>query len=458
MGSNDQEMKPILTTLLATLLLPGILGAQPKLDVLVSFVPWQSAGMNPYGGLTLGRDGDLYGTTADGNNDVGTVFKVTTGGTLTTLATFNYTNGANPLAGLTLGRDGNFYGTTYDYGVGGTIFRVTPEGDLTTLANFNGTNGAYPMASLALGQGRNFYGTTTAGGSYGRGTVFRVTPEGDLTTLANFNGTNGANPMGGLTLGQDHNFYGTTSEGGTYGCGTVFRVTPKGNLTTLANFNGTNGTYPTAVLALGKDSNFYGTTQFGGINTNQYGGAFGTVFRITPEGKLTTLANFDGVNGAYPEAGLTLASDGFFYGTTFGGGYNNGSIYRVTANGKLDAVVNFSGTNGNWPMSPLTLAKDGNFYGTTEEGGPSYNGEEVGAGTVFKLTIPPTIKHFSHSDDLPIVSISGLARPLVQIQTTTNLLSAWSVLTNIDFSVGTNQFRDFANTNSPARFYRIMVE
>jgi uncharacterized repeat protein (TIGR03803 family) len=450
-------MKLILSTLLAILLLPQIIEAQPKLDVLVSFIPWQSAGANPYGGLTLGKNGDFYGTTADGNNDVGTVFKLTTTGTLTTLATFNYTNGANPLAGLTLGRDGNFYGTTYNYGVGGTVFRVTPEGSLTTLTNFNGTNGAYPMAALTLGQDRNFYGTTSGGGSYGFGTVFRVTPEGNLTTLATFNGTNGAYPMAALTLGRNHKFYGTTSGGGSYGCGTVFQMSAEGNLTTLATFNGTNGTYPTATLALGNGSDFYGTTQFGGLNTNEYGSGFGTVFRVSPEGNLITLANFDGTNGAYPQAGLTLASDGVFYGTTFGGGYNNGNIYRVTASGKLDTVVSFSGTNGSWPMSSLTIGKDGNFYGTTEEGGSSYNGESVGVGTVFKLIIPPTIKCFSLSNHVPIVSISSLEHTSVQIQTSTNLLLPWSVLTNLILTEGTNEFSDFAHTNSPARFYRIIV-
>jgi uncharacterized repeat protein (TIGR03803 family) len=459
-------MKKLFTVLILTLLLRGAIQAQPTLDMLVSFVPWTSAGANPYGGLTLGNDGNFYGTTADGNGDVGTVFQLTTNGTLTTLATFDFSNGDNPLAGLTLGNDGNFYGTTYNGGSNdgavGSVFQCTTNGTLTTLANFYGTNGANPMAALTLGNDGNFYGTTSEGGAYDYGTVFQVTTNGTLATLANFDYTNGANPMAALTLGNDDNFYGIASEGGTYGDGTVFQITTNGTLTILVSFNNTNGAYgdlyPSSGLALGNDGCFYGTTDFGGLYANQYGSGFGTVFRVTTNGALTTLANFNGTNGAYPQAGLTLASDGSFYGTTFGGGYNNGSVFRVTTNGTLTTVVNFSGTNGSWPMSSLALGTDGNFYGTTEEGGNDYNGENVGAGTVFKLIIPPIINCFSITNHVAKMSISGLARPSVQIQSTTNLFSPWSALANLVFSSGNNQFNDSAASNSPARFYRVMVQ
>jgi uncharacterized repeat protein (TIGR03803 family) len=116
------------------------------------------------------------------------VFQVTTNGTLTTLTAFNFTNGANPWAGLTLGNDGNFYGTTF-YGGNtnstypdgmGTVFQVTTNGALTTLVSFSGTNGAWPEAALTLGNDGNFYGTTSRGGNtnstypYGMGTIFRL--------------------------------------------------------------------------------------------------------------------------------------------------------------------------------------------------------------------------------------------------------------------------------------------
>jgi uncharacterized repeat protein (TIGR03803 family) len=148
------------------------------------------------------------------------------------------------------GTDGYFYGTTWGGGSGGygTVFRVTTNGALTTLASFYNTNGAVPQAGLTLGTDGNFYGTTTGYyNSGGYGSVFRVTANGALTTLVYFGGTNGANPAAAaLTLGTDGSFYGTTSKGGSsyvpnlgaMGYGTVFRVTTNGALTTLYSFAG----------------------------------------------------------------------------------------------------------------------------------------------------------------------------------------------------------------------------
>ncbi|SPE50062.1 hypothetical protein SBV1_1030001 [Verrucomicrobia bacterium] len=83
--------------------------------------------------------------------------------------------------------DGNLYGTTDGggAGVGGTVFRMTPSGALTTMVSFNGTNGISPPG-LVQGSDGNFYGTTEYGGANGRGTVFQVTPAGVLTTLVSF--------------------------------------------------------------------------------------------------------------------------------------------------------------------------------------------------------------------------------------------------------------------------------
>jgi uncharacterized repeat protein (TIGR03803 family) len=162
------------------------------------------------------------------------VFKVTTNGVLTLLVSFNGTNGDNPQAGLVLGNDGNFYGTTANGGSGGcidyngsgcgTVFRLTANGVLTTLVSFNGTNGAHPQARLLLSTDGNFYGTTYGGGSSDNGTVFRVTTNGVLTSLVSFTGDNGANPRAGLVLGNDGYFYGTTAIGGPGGGGTIFRL------------------------------------------------------------------------------------------------------------------------------------------------------------------------------------------------------------------------------------------
>src|ERR1035441_3748136 len=120
--------------------------------------------------------------------------------TIQTLYSFANTNGSSPYAGLTMGSDGNFYGTTIGNSLSGTVFQMTTDGTLTTLASFNSnvlsTNGANPLAALTLGTDGNYYGTTELGGivnfthTRAMGTVFKVTTNGTLTTVAAFNDTN----------------------------------------------------------------------------------------------------------------------------------------------------------------------------------------------------------------------------------------------------------------------------
>lgn len=120
-------------------------------------------------------------------------------------------------------------------------------------------------------------------------------------------------------------FYGVATFGGAHGDGTVFRITREGQLTTLHSFNGTDGAMPTGTLTQASDGNFYGTTQFGGINLICDGctQAAGTVFKMTPDGRLTTLHDFcsekNCADGENPWAGLLQDTDGDFYGTTWSG-------------------------------------------------------------------------------------------------------------------------------------------
>jgi uncharacterized repeat protein (TIGR03803 family) len=210
--------------------------------------------------------------------------------------------------------------------------------------------------------------------------------------LVTFNGTNGANPMAALTLGSDGNFYGTTYSGGSsIYYGTVFKMTTNGVLTTLVSFANTNGAYPLAALTLGPDDNFYGTTVEGGSSSY-----YGTLFKVTTNGLLTTLISFNyanDTNGAWPYAGLTLGPDGNFYGTTSGGGSGgyDGTVFMVTTNGTLTTLVSFNNATGSNPESALTLGSDGNFYGTTSGGGIINSANPGGMGTVFCLLLPPVI-------------------------------------------------------------------
>jgi uncharacterized repeat protein (TIGR03803 family) len=364
-----------------------------SLNVMYDFTPTNNGGINPAAGLVQGSDGNFYGTAqSGGSGNWGTVFKMTPAGVFTTLVSFNLANGATPQAAVVQGSDGNFYGTTNgEGGTGneGTVFKMTPAGVLTTLVSFNGPNGALPSTAVVQGSDGNFYGTTDNGGGSGGnggggdGIVFKVTPTGSFNILVSFTGTNGFSPQGALVQGSDGNFYGTTYIGGSAGEGNVFKMTPTGTLTTLFNFiNDTNGELPSAALVQGSDGNFYGTTEGDYFGAS---GKYGTVFKITPAGVLTTLVSFTGSNGANPLGSLVQAVDGNFYGTTSGGyqnGVNDGTVFKMTPAGVLTTLVSFDGANGNGPAAGLVQGSDGNFYGTTESGGASNDG------VVFQLIIP----------------------------------------------------------------------
>ena len=302
-----------------------------------------SNGKHPYASLVQGIDGNYYGTTVYGGgiHDKGTVFEITAGGKLTKRSFHGDSGGAFPYAGLALGTGGYFYGTTeadraYGFGI---VFKVSPDGTLTTLYSF--CPRGYPCsdgwggrAALVEGRDGNFYGTTEAGGTNDAGTVFKITPSGTLTTLYSFcpqgppDCSDGRQPFAGLVQGTDGYFYGTTQYGGINNGGTLFKITSRGTVTTLYSFcsqaNCTDGEDPGAGLVQATDGNFYGTTESGGSfkchsGFHTYTGC-GTVFEITPGGKLTTLHNFGGADGAFPYAGLVQATNGALYGTTAGGG------------------------------------------------------------------------------------------------------------------------------------------
>jgi len=358
-----------------------------------------SDGAGPTGGLVQANDGNLYGTTFEGGTvcgyGCGTVFKITLGGTLTTLHSFVGSDGINPWAGLVQASDGNFYGTTAAGGNNncgpwdgcGTVFKITPSGALTTLHVFEEYDGGNPYAGLVQASDGNFYGTTENGGdstncTYGCGTIFKITPGGSLTTLHSFARSDGLDPQT-LMQASDGNLYGATFAGGSNDYGTVFKITLDGTLTTLHVFGGGDGANPAAVLVQASDGNLYGTTENGGANCSPHG--CGTVFKITPGGTLTMLYSFAGSDGVQPVAGLVQAGDGNFYGTTQNGGADDlGTIFKITPGGTLTTLHSFAGSDGASPEAGLVQASDGNFYG------PGYSGGANRAGTIFRMVMVRT--------------------------------------------------------------------
>jgi len=353
--------------------------------------------------LVQGTDGNFYGTTYYGGSNTscsnlgcGTVFKITPAGTLKTLYNFcaqtGCTDGSVPV-GLVLASNGNLYGTTQYNGANGygTVFEITEAGKLTTLHSFDWTDGAEPNAGLVQAANGSFYGTTFYGGANGYGTVFEIAAS-KLTTLYSFcaqaSCADGEYPKADLVQAVDGNFYGTTYGGGAHSYGTLFKMSPTGKLTTLYSFcsqtSCTDGADPLAGLVQAANQNFYGTIYGGGAH------GVGTVFKITRGGALTTLYSFcsqsNCVDGANPAAGLVLATNGKFYGTTgVGGAHGVGTFFGITGSGKLTTLYSFCSqtncTDGSYPES-LLQATDGSFYGITDGGGTNGN-----YGTIFRLSI-----------------------------------------------------------------------
>ena len=300
------------------------------LSTLVTFSG--SNGANPEAGLLADANGNLFGTTFSGGNGYGTVFEVANNPshTLTTLVKFANTNGANPAESLIADANGNLYGTTGHGGANnlGTVFEIAnnPSHTVTTLATFNGTNGSNPWCRLVVDSSGNLYGTTYKGGANSDGTVFEIANDANhtLTTLATFNGPNGNEPYGGLLMDGSGNLFGTTSIGGDLtqfsgnGAGTVFEIAndPSHTFSTLAIFNSSSQGYNLeGDLVMDSFGDLFGTASDGGPSHA------GSVFEVANDTNhtISTLFAFDGTNGHAPKSGLLMDASGNLYGTTAAG-------------------------------------------------------------------------------------------------------------------------------------------
>jgi uncharacterized repeat protein (TIGR03803 family) len=339
-----------------------------------------STGTYPAGSLAQTRSGDLCGRTSEkGANGYGTLFCINPGGTFVGILNLTSTF-EQPV----LGPDGALYGVN-SAPPNGSVYRLASDGTIATLHAFSGTDGSLPTGVLVLGLDGNLYGVTQNGGTTNQGTIFKIALDGTFATLYSFGGTGPSAYPSGLTLGLDGNFYGTTDNGETGDVyGTVFRISPGGKLTTLYKFTD-YPEYPTeSGLTLGNDGDFYGTTAFGGINNS------GSIYQITPTGSFSTFYSFTGPDGATAYTAPVIGNDGNFYGVTYGGGTlgGYGTIYRLTPTGVLITLHSFAGTDGGNPYG-LTQHTNGAFYGTTAVGG-LYGGD---SGTIYSLAsdLPPFV-------------------------------------------------------------------
>lgn len=384
-------------------------------NILHTMDPAKGEGTSPQASV-VEVNGKFYGTTQQGGSlGFGTVYSMDTSGNVSTIYNFtNASDGSIPFAGLTLGKDGNLYGLTSNGGLTstggagyGTVFQFNiTNNQISTVYTFTGgSDGAHPLGALILGSDGNLYGTTQYGGSSnagagsgtaGNGTIFKLIFLGTnisgiqtVYTFTSYNAgstvnTDGANPQSGLVQDSSGVLYGTTSSGGISGFGTVYSVNPnKLSFTNLHSFAGgsSDGSIPVGTLLIVSNNTLYGTTSKGGTNNCKCG----TVFSVqtTSSASYQVLYSFSyptavgGVSDGSTPYGNLVSINGILYGTTNLGGSNNlGTIYSITTSGS-ELVVHSFGTisnDGSQPYAGLLIGNDGYYYGTTEKMGNNSTG------------------------------------------------------------------------------------
>lgn len=414
---------------LALLLLAGptvaLAQTSPAVSTIVSFSSSQASSAP-----VRGPDGALYGTSSVSSSVTGgLIYRAAVDGTsIETVHQLKVDEGYSPIGGLILGSDGRLYGTTSIGAVTqantpGTVFRILPDGSGFTVLHrfqtFSATNqagsavnadGATPETELVEGNDGFLYGVTRFGGPNGTGVVFKVSREGTgFTVLHSFGpitsaasvspvlNADGIGPVGALVAGSDDYFYGTAADGGLTGHGTVFRLRFDGTaFEVLHTFTAVvetedsslptneDGATPIAGLTDGQDGRYYGVTNFGGEFGN------GTIFAIDPVGGVfAVLHDFDGFKGARPTGELLLAQDGKLYGTTATGGTNAagtvttaGTIFSINRDGTgFTSLLSLDGSDGSTPSGRLLQLDAATFIGLAQGGG------RCGQGTLYQLSL-----------------------------------------------------------------------
>ena len=376
------------------------------LTVLHSFTGGAD-GEYPEAGLTMDGAGNLYGTASEGGPEHnGVVFRLSRAGSgwvLTPLYSFGADpDGAFPYGGVVIGPDGGLYGTTSHGGQHGqgTVYRLRPSPrgchsvscpwEETVLYSFTGgDDGATPgWGNLVFDHAGNLYGTTVSGGYTMNGVAFELTQSNGGWTesvLWNFIRQEGNTPTSGLIFDSSGNLYGTTSRAGPLGNGVIYQLSPFGSGWTenvLAPNEFANSDICGGVVMDGQ-GNLFGAAGCGGP---------GGVFELTPSyGSWTFNVLHTFSIGAGPFGGPTLDATGNVYGVSYGTGlYNEGEVFKLTPShgGWTYTSVSFDGSNGALPRGSVNLDPAGNIYGTTEQGGNGQCniGGITGCGVIWEIT------------------------------------------------------------------------
>jgi uncharacterized repeat protein (TIGR03803 family) len=330
----------------------------------------------PENNIIQGRDGNMYGVGLYcGTNNTGAVYKISPTGAESVLLSFP-SNWSFCFSGLTLGSDGNFYGTCFtNPGGNGGIFRLTPAGVFADLHDFTGVNGdTEPVYAPIQAADGNFYGVTGYY-PYSCGNVYQLTAAGVYKNLHTFSGSD-CGTASSLFQASDGNLYGTlyacSLNGSGPGC--VYKISTAGVFKEIYGFAFSTGDGPCTGVIQGKDGKLYGATNQGAANN------FGNIYKLTTAGVHTDLHDFDQTtdascvdNEGRTNVNLLQVTDGSFYGVNGSYGPNgNGSIYKLTSANVFTAFL-FPNppVDGNAPLSTLIQNTNGRVYGTTPSGGPT---------------------------------------------------------------------------------------
>ena len=344
---------------------------------LHSFQGGSTDACEPEDNIVQGRDGNMYGVGVScGTSGTGAVYKISPTGAESVV--FNFpSDWSSCFSGLTLGSDGNFYGTCFtNPGGNGGIFQLTPAGVFTDKHDFTGVNGdTEPLYAPVQAADGNFYGTT---GYYpfSCGNIYKLTSAGVYTNLHTFSGSD-CGPASSLFQASDGNLYGTLyacaiNSGISLGC--VYKITTAGVFTEIFGFSSSTGQNPCTGVIQGKDGKLYGATNQGAANN------FGSIYKLTTAGVFTNLHDFNnttdascGDNVGRTTVNLLQVTDGNFYGVNgINGPSGAGSIYELTSANVFTAFL-FPNppVDGEMPLSTLLQNTNGLAYGTTPSGGPT---------------------------------------------------------------------------------------
>jgi hypothetical protein len=407
---------------------------------LHSFQQTSTDGCEPEDNIVQGRDGNMYGVGVTcGLNGTGAVYKISSTGVESVVYNFPGT-WSSCFSGLTLGNDGNFYGTCFTTPTGnGSIFQLTPAGGFTDKYDFTAANGdTEPVYAPVQATNGNFYGTTGYY-PYTCGNVYQLTAAGVYTSLHTFSGSD-CGPASSLFQASDGNLYGTLYNctlGGSLGC--VYKISTAGVFTEIYGFAST-GYIPCTGVIQGKNGKLYGATNQGAANGS------GNIYTLTTAGVYADVHDFNSTTDASCSANvgrttvnLLQVTDGTFYGVNGIGGPNGtGSIFKLTS---ADVFTAFLFPNppvdGNAPLSTLLQNTNGLMYGTTPAGGPTSCSPcqgvffSVATGDIPFVNLEPTEKSgfvgahvgmfgqgFSHTS---VVKFGGVASISVTLSGTTYL-------------------------------------